>query len=158
MKREEAMRDIRSDLQERATLIDHQIKSAYAQFESSIQQLEKERDAKVGELKTALVMIARLIEFEDRQMSKASPAVSGSPLVALADRFMQTLENAGQMSRDELIGMAVKEGFFPDAQAATQGVFPMLTSLLRSEVIRELPNGNFAPPTISQTIKLRRVV
>jgi hypothetical protein len=30
--------------------------------------------------------------------------------------------------------------------------------MLRSELIRELPNGKFAPPTMSQTIKLRRVV
>jgi hypothetical protein len=30
--------------------------------------------------------------------------------------------------------------------------------LTRSELIRELPNGSFAPPTLSQTIKLRRVV
>ena len=34
----------------------------------------------------------------------------------------------------------------------------MLTSLVRSELIRELPNGDFASPTMSQAIKLRRVV
>ena len=34
----------------------------------------------------------------------------------------------------------------------------MLVSLLRSELIRELPNGTFAPPTMSQAIKLRRAV
>jgi hypothetical protein len=54
--------------------------------------------------------------------------------------------------------MAVKEGFFPDAESAVQGVHPMLASLLRSELIRELPNGTYAPPTMSQAIKLRRVV
>ena len=38
------MRDIRSDLQERATLIDDQIKDAYDHFERSIRQLQNERD------------------------------------------------------------------------------------------------------------------
>jgi hypothetical protein len=52
----------------------------------------------------------------------------------------------------------MKEGFFPDTETAAQGVHPMLVSLLRSELIRELPNGTFAPPTMSQAIKLRRVV
>ena len=61
------------------------------------------------------------------------------------------------MTRQELIDIAVKEGFFSDAETATQGMHPMLTSLVRSELIRELPNGAFAPPTMSQAIKLRRV-
>jgi hypothetical protein len=61
------------------------------------------------------------------------------------------------MSREELLELAVKEGFFADAETAAQSVHPMLVSLLRS-VIRELPNGTFAPPTMSQAIKLRKVV
>jgi len=52
----------------------------------------------------------------------------------------------------------VKEGLFPGAEHAAQGVHPMLVSLVRSELVRELPNGAFAAPTMSQTIKLRRVV
>ena len=39
------MRDIRSDLQERATLVDEQIRAAVAHFEKTIQQLQAERDA-----------------------------------------------------------------------------------------------------------------
>jgi hypothetical protein len=34
----------------------------------------------------------------------------------------------------------------------------MLVALLHSELIRELSDGTFAPPTMSQAIKLRRVV
>ena len=62
------------------------------------------------------------------------------------------------MSREQLADLAVREGFFPDAESAVQGVHPMLVNMLRSELIRELPNGAFAPPTMSQAIKLRRVV
>jgi hypothetical protein len=151
------MRDIRSDLQERATLIDDQIKDAYDHFERSIRQLQNERDSRLGELQSALSMIARFIEFEDRNIPKMTQAVPSSPLVALADCFMEALNDAGQMTRQELIDMAVKAGFFSDAESATQGIHPMLTSLVRSELIRELPNGAFAPPTMSQAIKLRRV-
>ena len=53
--------------------------------------------------------------------------------------------------------MAVKEGFFPDAETASQGVHPMLVSMLRSELIREVSDGIFTPPTLSQMIKLRQV-
>ena len=62
------------------------------------------------------------------------------------------------MSREELLELAVKEGFFADAETAAQSVHPMLVSLLRSELIRELPNGTFASPTMSQAIKLRIAV
>jgi hypothetical protein len=152
------MRDIRSDLQERATLIDGEIRAAYAHFEKTVQQLQSERDARISDLKSGLAMIAKFMEFEERYLVNSSPVVPASPLVALADRFMRKLNEAGSMSREELVDLAVKEGFFPDSESAVQGVHPMLVSLLRSELIRELPNGTFAPPTMSQAIKLRRVV
>ena len=76
------MRDIRSDLQERATLIDQQIKGAYDHFERSIRQLQNERDARIGELQSALAMIAKFIEFEDRNMPNVTQMVPSSPLVA----------------------------------------------------------------------------
>ena len=70
---------------------------------------------------------------------------------------MHKLVETGSMSREELVDLAVKEGFYPDAENAAQGVHPMLVNLVRSELIRELPNGTFAPPTMSQAIKLRMV-
>ena len=59
---------------------------------------------------------------------------------------MKKLNNAGQMSKQELIDMAVKEGFFPDADTAAQGVHPMLVSMLRSELIRQASDGITCPP------------
>ena len=152
------MRDIRSDLQERATLIDEQVRATYADFERRLQQLQSEQDAKIADLKSTLAMIAKLMEFEQGFVAPVAPPAPSSPLVALADRFMHRLNEVGRMSREELVELAVKEGFFPDAESALQGVHPMLASLLRSELIRELPNGTYAPPTMSQAIKLRRVV
>jgi hypothetical protein len=166
------MHDIRSDLEERANLIDEQIRAAYAHFEKTIEQLQNERDAKIADLKSTLAMVAKFMDFEQRYMSveqqsmgveqrymgNVSPAVPTSPLIALADLFVRKLNEVGSMSRDDLVDLAVKEGFFPDAENAIQGVHPMLVNMLRSEQIRELSNGNFAPPTLSQAIKLRRVI
>ena len=38
------MRDIRSDLQERATLVDEQIRVAYSHFEKTVEQLKNEHN------------------------------------------------------------------------------------------------------------------
>jgi hypothetical protein len=44
------MRDIRCDLQERANVVEEQIRAIYAHFEKVVQQLQSERDARVAEL------------------------------------------------------------------------------------------------------------
>ena len=155
--REGTMRDIRGDLQERAILVDEQIRAAAAHFDKAIQQLQTERDARIADLKAGLAMIAKFMEFEERFLHTTPPVTPASPLVALAELFLKKLNNAGQMSKQELIDMAVTEGFFPDADTAAQGVHPMLVSMLRSELIREVSDGIYMPPTFSQTIKLRRV-
>ena len=152
------MRDIRSDLQERAALIDEQIRAAYSHFEKTVEQLKNEHDARVADLKSGLTMIAKFMEFEHRYFRSDSPAAEASALVRLADLFMHRLNEVGPMSREGLVDLAVKEAFFADTETAAQGVHPMLVALLRSGLIHELPNGTFAPPTMSQAIKLRRVV
>jgi hypothetical protein len=150
------MRDIRGDLQERAVLIDEQIRAAVAHFDKYIQQLQTERDARIADLKAGLAMIAKFMEFEERFLHSTTPPVTpASPLVALAELFLKKLNKVGQMSKQELIDMAVTEGFFPDADTAAQGVHPMLASMLRSELIREASDGIYMPPTFSQTIKRR---
>jgi hypothetical protein len=59
------MRDIRSDLDERTKLCQEQIKTVSAHFEMRAQQLQRERDARVSDLKDALAMIERLMQFEN---------------------------------------------------------------------------------------------
>jgi hypothetical protein len=128
------MRDIRSDLQERATLIDGEIRAAYAHFEKTVQQLQSERDARISDLKSGLAMIGKFMEFEERYLGNSSPVVPGSQY--------------GSQRR-----------FFPRRRKRGARRAPYARkSLLRSELIRELPNGTYAPPTMSQAIKLRRVV
>jgi len=155
---EGTMRDILSDLQERATLTNEQIRATVAHFDKTIQQLQAERDTRIAELKSGLVMISRFMEFEERFLPNMPPVTPPSPLVALAELFMRKLNDAGQMSKPELVDMAVKEGFFPDAETAAQSVYPVLVTMLRSELIREVSDGIFMPPTLAQAIKLRRVL
>ena len=71
------MRDIRSDLQERATLIDVQIRAAYSHFEKTVEQLKNEHNVRVADLKSGLTMIAKFVEFEQRYFRPDSPQFTG---------------------------------------------------------------------------------
>jgi hypothetical protein len=68
------MRDIRSDLLERAKVIEEQIRASYAHFERMVEQLRNEHDARVADLKASLAMIAKLMEFEERHMAATPPS------------------------------------------------------------------------------------
>jgi hypothetical protein len=70
---EEAMRDIRNDLLERANLTQDRIKAADVHFERLVEQLRNEHDASVADLKATLAMIAKLMEFEERHITNMSP-------------------------------------------------------------------------------------
>lgn len=58
------MRDIRSDLEERANIIQEQLRASYAHFENVVQQLQRERDARIADLTETLTMIDKLMQFE----------------------------------------------------------------------------------------------
>ena len=87
-------RDIRSDLEERAHIIQEQMRAAYAHFERMAQQLQSERDARVSGLKETLAMIDKLIQFETGTVAKVvtlENAPASQP--SLADRMKAV--NAG---------------------------------------------------------------
>ena len=73
------MRDIRNDLQERADLVQDRIKAAAVHFERMVEQLRNEHDASVADLKASLAMIAKLMEFEERQVASMSGDSTPSP-------------------------------------------------------------------------------
>ena len=82
------MRDIRGDLEERAQIIQEQLRGTNAHFEKVMQQLQNERDARVADLKGTLAMIDKLMQFETNAMDKVvtleHPAASEP---SLADRM-----------------------------------------------------------------------
>jgi hypothetical protein len=82
------MRDIRSDLEERAHIIEEQLRAVYGHFERAVQQLQNERDARVSDLKGALAMIDKLMQFEAGVMDKVVTLENPSPSQpSLADRI-----------------------------------------------------------------------
>ena len=81
------MRDIRSDLEERAHIIEEQLRAVYGHFEKAVQQLQNERDARVSDLKGTLAMIDKLMQFESGVMDKVVTLEHPSPSQSsLADR------------------------------------------------------------------------
>jgi hypothetical protein len=66
--REGAMRDIRSDLQERANLIEEEISETVVHFEKTVERLQGERDVRVAQLKAELAVLGVLIEAEHQRM------------------------------------------------------------------------------------------
>jgi hypothetical protein len=156
------MRDIRSDLQDRANLLEEQISAANAHFEKRIEQLQSERDAKVSEPKLELEAIAKLMDSERRRLNGSTPLVRAvqpqRSQVPLADFFVRKLSEKGTMSKDDLGAWAVRDGYFDDDESAGRAVNATLVNLAKSDRIQQLPDGSFAPASLSQTLKLRRVI
>jgi hypothetical protein len=80
------------------------------------------------------------------------------PQAPLADFLVRKLNEAGAMSRDDLRRFAMQEGYFADADTADRGVHTTLLNVVKAGLIRQLPNGNFAPATVLDTIRLRRAM
>ncbi len=226
------MRDIRNDLQDRANLLEEQINSAEAQFESLVEQLRAEHEGRLADLRAEFDAVNRLLEVEQRRLANipvtpaaspapklqpqpraqaplshqhapvhaqpaaqphlpvhaqthAQPYMSGRPqqhgqhvqpdphiqqaqaetLVQqpqpqqpLADFLVRKLNEQGAMSRDDLRLLAVQEGYFEDGEIAERSVHAALISVNKAGLIRQLPNGNFAPASMMDAIRLRRAI
>ena len=83
---------------------------------------------------------------------------AAQPQVPLADFLVRKLNEAGAMSRDDLRRFSLQEGYFVDAESADRGVHTTLLSVVKAGLIRQLPNGNFAPASVLDTIRLRRAM
>jgi hypothetical protein len=185
------MRDIRGDLQDRATLFEKQINAAQAQLEKLIEQLKREQDSRLEYLKAELDAVNTLMEVEHRRLGSAPSAPKAQPQMQqpqpqrqpqpqqaqpqtqpkqprpqqpqpqpqqrLADFLIRKLSEVGAMSRDDLRHSTVQEGYFADGDSAERGVHETLMHVVKAGLIRQLPNGNFASPTVMDTIRLRRV-
>ncbi len=224
------MRDIRNDLQDRANLLEEQINSAEAQFESLVEQLRTEHENTIVDLKAEFEAVSRLLEVEERRLANmpVTPAPAPAPKAPppprthvhsplphqhapvqpqpnaqmraqspsqpymhsraqhhvqhvqpdphiqqpqpepvvqqpqpqqpLADFLVRRLNEQGAMSRDDLRFLAVQEGYFDDGEVAERSVHAALISINKAGLIRQLPNGNFAPASMMDAIRLRRAI
>jgi hypothetical protein len=80
------------------------------------------------------------------------------PQQPLADFLVRRLNEQGAMSRDDLRVLAVQEGYFDDGEIAERSVHAALVSINKAGLIRQLPNGNFAPASMMDAIRLRRAI
>jgi hypothetical protein len=203
------MRDIRGDLQDRASLLEEQINAQEAQFDQLIEQLKREHDTRLEDFRAELDAVNRLMELELRRLETApsnqrnqaheqvgqavhqphhhlQPQPQPQPQVLhqqpqpqpqalhqhvqaqaqpqrqpqqpLADFLIRSVNEAGAMPRDDLRRLALQEGYFIDAETADRGVHATLINIVKAGLIRQLPNGNFAPATVLDTIRLRRAM
>lgn len=92
-----------------------------------------------------------------QQVHHQQPA-QPQPQQPLADFMVRTLGEVGPLSREDLRRIAVQEGYFADNDSAERGVTATLLNVAKAGLIRQLPNGNFAPATVLDTIRLRRAI
>jgi hypothetical protein len=76
------------------------------------------------------------------------------PEQPLADFLVSKLNEVGVLSRDDLRRLALKEGYFADADTAERDMHNTLLNVVQAGLIRQLPNGDFAPANI----RLRRAM
>jgi len=162
------MRDIRGDLQERAKLLEEQLKAAHTQFDKFLEQIKGEHEARIKDLNDELDAVNQLLGIEHRRLNgsgqapqapKAQPQPQKSaPPQPLADFLVRKLSEAGSLSKDKLHLLAVQEGYFPDGDGAERGVLAVLMHVVKAGHIRQLPNGDFSLPAVMDQIRLRRAM
>jgi hypothetical protein len=74
------MRDIRGDLQDRASLLEGQISAHEAQFEKLVAQIRAEHEAKLKDLRAEFDVVTKLHEIEQRRLGSAPQAPTGTPV------------------------------------------------------------------------------
>jgi hypothetical protein len=62
------MRDIRSDLEERAKLVEHEAADVRAYFDKKLEELKREHAVRMGEFKAELAALSVLIESEQQRI------------------------------------------------------------------------------------------
>jgi hypothetical protein len=150
------MRDIREELQERASLVEQQIDAAQDQFEKLVEQLKKEHDSRAIDLKAALDAVNRIIEIEHRRLGSTTSALKSHPQQSLADFLASKLREAGPMSGKDLGRLAVQEDYFANDHSAQEGVYATLMHMVEAGQIQQLANAKFAPAVVADT-RLRAV-
>ena len=90
------MRDIRTDLQERAAFIGEHIKASQAQFEMGLEQLKRDHDGKVKEMRAELEAVNVLLGMEQRRHDVAA---NGPQVLPQPQNHAQAQAQAGKGQR-----------------------------------------------------------
>ncbi len=91
----------------------------------------------------------------EQPAAKQAPPPSQQPL---ADFLARKLREVGGMPKDELRRLAVQEGYFAEAGGADADLEAALMQSVKAGLVRQLPDGKFAAPSLLDTIRLRRAI
>jgi hypothetical protein len=94
-------------------------------------------------------------EQNEQPAAKRAPSPSLQPL---ADFLGRKLRETGTMPKDELRRLAVQEGYFAEAAGADADVEAALLQGVKAGLVKQLPDGKFATPSLLDTIRLRRAI
>jgi hypothetical protein len=79
------MRDIREDLQERASILEQQIKGEHAEFEMLVAGLDRERNGKLENLRVQLRSTKKLVELANWHYNVRTTLLRAIALTAAAE-------------------------------------------------------------------------
>ena len=83
------MRDIRGDLQDRASLLEEQIIAHEAKFEKLVAQIRAEHEARLKDLRAEFDVVTKLHELEQRRLDNAPPAPTCAPVQSAPEAVPQ---------------------------------------------------------------------
>jgi hypothetical protein len=86
------------------------------------------------------------------------PEPTTQPQQPLNDFLVRKVNEVGAISRNDLCRLSLQEGYFADVESAERSVQVILFNVVKAGFLRQLPNGNFAPATVLDTIRLRRAM
>ena len=120
------MRDIRGDLQDRASLLEEQINAHEAETERLIEQLKREHDSRLEDLKAELEAVARLMEVELRRLSSAPAA----PTMQTQEPVHHAVHQPAQQSAHQPPQHPVHRSHRPQPQPKKQAEQPLADFLV----------------------------
>ena len=105
------MRDIRGDLQDRANLIAEQIGTTQRQFDQHIEQLKREHQTVLEDLKSALHNVRVVIGIEGRRLGNSLSATEVQPQASPHSHYRLEQTQPQQPPSDSLIRKVASVGF-----------------------------------------------
>jgi hypothetical protein len=144
------------------------LKNVKAEF-AAVRTLLGIEDRRLANGASAPKAQAQPLQPKPEQAQPAPPPQAQSPQPApkpsqpqppqeLGDFLVRRLREGGAMAKDELRQLAVQEGYFAEADTADAQLQATLVHVVQAGFARELPNGKFAPPSLLDTIRLRRAI
>ena len=85
------MRDIRDDLKERTRVVEMQMRGAQGLFEEQVEQLKRQRDSRLAELKIELDTLRRVMQAEQQRSSSSTSQPQQKTVITDIVRFRRAV-------------------------------------------------------------------